>query len=479
MSREIIAEIYPWESRVAVVEDGRLAEVFWADEDENVGNIYKGRIKDILPGLSCAFVDIGLSKNAFLYAGDVVIPNSKKGINVLDVLKSGQEIMVQVKKEAFSEKGARVTCDITLPGRFLVLLPRQDEISISRKITHDARRAELRNMVEKIKPANVGLILRTACIEADDSDIVDELNELLKVWEEINDRFSRAKAPALIYEDIDVLERTLRDYLDGQTIKVTINNLKLRDRIYEYMQAKKSEISFLINFEEGDLFEKYGLERDIRKLLRKKAWLKSGGYLVFDETEAMTVIDVNSGKYTGKDNFEDTVYKLNMEAAVEIPRQLRLRSIGGIILIDFIDMKNKDNENQVVATLKKELAKDKAHTRIMGITGLGFLEMTRKKSRYGVSEFFTDDCVACNGRGRTINHFALACEIKRKLANMGYVESEEITCETNPTLLQYIENDHSNLAYIQKRTGKQVRLIANSSLGMSEYYINTNSSKST
>ncbi|NLB88372.1 MAG: Rne/Rng family ribonuclease [Syntrophomonadaceae bacterium] len=473
MSREIIAEVYPWESRVAVVEDGRLAEVFWADKDENVGNIYKGRIKDILPGLSCAFVDIGLSKNAFLYAGDVVFPNVRKGINVLDMLKSGQEIMVQVKKEAFSEKGARVTCDITLPGHFLVLLPLQKEISISRKITIDERRKELKNLVEEHKPSDIGVIVRTACLEADDGEIIAELNQLLNVWQDIQDRFNKAKAPALIYEDIDVLERTLRDYLDGTTLKITINNLKLRDRIIDYMKAKKANINYTIKYEEGDLFEKYGLEKDIRKLLRRKVWLKNGGYLIFDETEAMTVIDVNSGKYTGKNDFEDTVYKLNMEAAVEIPRQLRLRSIGGIILIDFIDMKNKENEAEVIATLKRELAKDKAHTRIMGITGLGFLEMTRKKSRYGVSEFFTDDCVTCNGRGRTINHFALSCEIKRKLANMGYLESDEIICEANPVLLQFLENDPKNMAYIERRTGKKIKLVANPALGINEYHIKT------
>ncbi|NLJ71577.1 MAG: ribonuclease E/G, partial [Syntrophomonadaceae bacterium] len=248
MNREIIAEIYPWESRVAVVEDGRLAEVFWANEDENVGNIYRGKVKDVLPGLSCVFVDIGLNKNAFLYAGDIVVANGKKGINVLDLMKSGQEIMVQVKKEAFSEKGARVTGEITLPGRFLVLLPTQKDISISRKITIDERREDLRNLIMGVKPEDMGVILRTACLEADDDEIIEELNDLLSAWQEILNRYDNAKAPALIYEDIDVLERTLRDYLDGQTLKVTINNLKLRDRICNYMKANPRDFNFTINF---------------------------------------------------------------------------------------------------------------------------------------------------------------------------------------------------------------------------------------
>ena len=473
MEREIIAEIYPWESRVAIVEDSRLVEVFWADQDENVGNIYKGKVKDILPGLSCAFVDIGLSKNAFLYAGDVMFPEVKRSSNGLDLLKSGQDIMVQVKKEAFSEKGARVTGNLTIPGHFIVLLPCQSEVSISRKLTDDERREHLRHLLEKHKPVEMGIILRTACQEAEDDEILDELQELLQVWEEINRRYERMRAPSLIYEDIDVLERTLRDYLDGDIRRVVINNEKLKEKITNYMDKKKFNFNFIVQYEEGDLFEKYGLEKDVRRTLRRKVWLRNGGYLIIDETEAMTVIDVNSGKYTGKDNFEETVFKLNLEAAVEIPRQLRLRSLGGIILIDFIDMKKKENVDKTISVLKKELAKDKAHTRIIGMTGLGFLEMTRKKSRYGVSEFFTDECANCNGRGRMINLFALSCEVKRKLANMGYTENEEIICEANPRLLEYIHNDEKNLGYIEKRTQKKIKLLANPELPLVDYKIYT------
>lgn len=477
MKREIIAEVYPWESRVAIVEDGHLAEVFWADQDERVGNIYKGRVKDVLPGLSCVFVDIGLAKNAFLYAGDIMIPGGKKGINPLNLINSGQDILVQVKKEAFSEKGARVTGDITIPGHFLVLLPFQKDVSISRKIVDDDRRSHLRKLIAQNNPANTGLIVRTACTNANDQEIIEEFNELLEVWKDIQGSFQKLKAPYLLYEDIDVVERTLRDYLDGKISQVIINNYKLKEKIISFLKKKKMTTNFVVRYEEGDLFEKYGLEKDIRRSLRRKVWLKNGGYLIFDQTEAMTVIDVNSGKYTGKDNFEETVYRLNLEAAVEIPRQLRLRSIGGIVLIDFIDMKDKNNQENVINIFKEEMEKDKAHTRIMGITGLGFLEMTRKKSRYGISEFFTEDCPVCNGRGRIINSFALACEIKRKLANMGYAESDEIICEAHPHLLQYIANDEKNLNYIQKRTGKTIRLVENSSMAPTGYNISTGTSK--
>ncbi len=475
MIREIIAEVYPWESRVGIVEDGRLAEVFWADQSENVGNIYKGRVKDVLPGLSCAFIDIGLVKNAFLYAGDVVLPGSKKGINAFDLLKSGQDIMVQVKKEAFAEKGARVTGDLTIPGRFLVLLPYQNEVSISRKITDDERRTHLRTIIEEHKPHGTGIILRTACLEAEDQEILRDLQKLIQAWEEVNQRYNNHRAASLIYEDIDVLERTLRDYLDCSISRVVINNPRLRERIVSYIEKQKAISGINVEFQEGDLFEKYGLEKDIRRSLRRKVWLKSGGYLIFDNTEAMTVIDVNSGKFTGKCDFEETIFKINTEAALEIPRQLRLRSLGGIILIDFIDMKDKSNEDEVINSLRQELEKDKAHTRIIGMTGLGFLEMTRKKSRYGVVEFFTDECNTCNGKGHTINLLALSCEVKTKLANMGYVESEEISCEAHPRFIKLIKDDEKNLNYIEKRTGKKIKLIANPNLNLTEYNINARS----
>ncbi|SHG72366.1 RNAse G [Thermosyntropha lipolytica DSM 11003] len=476
MNREIFVEIYPWESRVGVVEDGRLVEVFWANEEENVGNIYKGKVKDVLPGLSCVFVDIGLSKNAFLYAGDIVVEGKKAGLNVFQIIKTGQEVMVQVKKEAFSEKGARVTCDISLPGHLLVLLPFQSGISISRKITDDEVRKRLKAIVEENNPQNMGVIVRTACREAEEGDIKSELESLYGVWDDIRKRYERAKAPCLIYEDIDVLDRTLRDYLDGSTRRVVINNPKLKEKVADFI-SKKAHVNILVQYEEGDLFAKYGLDKDIRKALKRKVWLKSGGYLIIDETEAMTVIDVNSGKYTGKDNFYETIFKLNLEAAQEIPRQLRLRSIGGIILIDFVDMEDKKHEKEVLEVLRSELAKDKAHTRIIGMTGLGFLEMTRKKSRYGISEFFTQDCHACGGRGRRINNFALACEIKRKLTHMGYLESPFIVCEAHPELLQFVANDESNLAYIEKKSGKKIKLVANSDLPLYEYRIYASSEK--
>lgn len=471
MVRDIIAEVYPWEARVAIVEEDRLVEVFWAEQEENVGNIYKGRIKDVIPGLSCAFIDIGLAKNAFLFAGDLARVSAHKGASIADVLKSGQEIMVQVKKEAFAEKGARVTGDITIPGHFLVLLPFQNDISVSRKIIDDHRREHLRRLIEKNKPERVGVILRTACLEAEDQEIMGELGRLLEVWKTLKSQYDRNKAPALIYEDVNILDRALRDYLDVDIRRIIVNSRRIQDKILRFLKNRGVSQALNVQYEKGDLFEKYGLEKDIRKALRRKVWLKSGGYLIFDSTEAMTVIDVNSGKFTGKEDFEDTVRRLNLEAALEIPRQLRLRSIGGIILIDFIDMKDKANQQQVVATLQMELDKDKVHSRIIGFTGLGFLEMTRKKSRYGIAQMFNDECPYCNGRGHTINILSLASQVKRQLANLGYLENSEIVAELHPHLLDFIMKDDKNLAYIERVTGKSIKLVANQGLKLEEYRI--------
>ncbi|MDD4801795.1 MAG: Rne/Rng family ribonuclease [Syntrophomonas sp.] len=471
--RDIIAEVYPWESRVAIVEDDRLVEILWADQQENVGNVYKGRVKDVIPGLSCAFIDIGMSKNAFLHLGDLARVSAHKGANIADVLKSGQDIMVQVKKEAFAEKGARVTGNLTIPGHFLVLLPFQQEVSISRKIVGDERREHLRRLIEHDKPERVGIILRTACLEADDCEIMGEMHKLIEIWQDIKNRYDKMKATQMIYEDVDVIERALRDYIDGDVRHIIVNNLKLKNRVEQFIADQDAGYSASVKFIEGDLFEKHNLEKDIRKALRRKVWLKSGGYLIFDATEAMTVIDVNSGKFTGKNDFEETIYRINVEAAAEIPRQLRLRSLGGIILIDFIDMKEKQNEADVIAVLRQELEKDKVHSRIIGMTGLGFLEMTRKKSRHGIAQIYNDECRNCHGSGYTINIVSLASEIKRKLANMGYLENDAILCELHPRLMECITDDDNCLGYIRKETGKEIRLVPNNKLNLDDYKISS------
>jgi ribonuclease G len=450
---------------VAVLEDERLVEIFWTERQDHVGKVYKAQVKDVLPGLSCAFVDIGMEKNAFLYFGDVVggkdLPNAG--------LKSGQVIMVQVKKEAFSEKGARVTGFITLPGHFLVLLPFQEGLMVSRKIEDPQIRGELCELVQEHMPPGMGLIFRTACIRTEHEEIVKELKQLLSLWSGIDDSYNRRRAPCIVYEDMDVLLKTLRDYLDQDTNKVVINDIRLFERVDQYRTVMNLGLDFKLMYEAGGLFEKYGLDQEMIRSMRRKIWLKSGGYLVFDQTEAMTVIDINTGKFVGKNDFAETIFTVNAEAALEIPRQIRLRGLGGIILVDFIDMKDKVHAEKVLAIFKNELGKDKAHTKVFGFTQLGFLEMTRRKSRYGLADVFADECTHCRGYGRMANVVAHNYELKSKLINTGYLEGETIVCLAHPDVVESVEKDKADLIYISQALHKKIRLVKQPSLRRGDY----------
>ncbi len=456
MDRQIVIEVYPWETRVGITEDGKLVEVFWENPDSKVGKIYKGVIKDVVKGLSCAFVDLGLNRTAFLYSREN--ERSREKAASIYELKKGQTVLVQVKKEAVAEKGAVVTQDISIPGRYLVLLPNQEGVSISRKITCESRRQELKNLLMAYKPQDVGVIVRTNSAFISDEEIVGELGELLSLWEKIIDRYKKSGGPGVLYEDLGIIECSLREYLDVNTKVVLINHYEEKLRLAELLREKHPEFAFLLKYEEGDLFQKYGLEKELKTALGRRVWLRHGGYLVIDETEALTVIDVNSGKYASNLEFEETVLKTNLDAAVEIPRQLRLRRIGGIILIDFIDMKRHEHREEVLRRLQAELSKDKAHTRIMGFTRLGILEMTRQKSRHRLRQMFTDRCSCCRGEGFVLTAASIANEIRRKLVGMDYVLANTITCRANPEVVRELSRDKASMSYIEKRLGKSIVL---------------------
>jgi ribonuclease G len=273
---------------------------------------------------------------------------------------------------------------------------------------------------------------------------------------------------------MDFFERILRDYLDNEVSKVVVNDEKLLTKVTDYVNDKNYGRKVEISFESGALFEIYNLEKHIRRAIRRQVWMKSGGYLVFDETEAMTIVDVNSGKFTGNKDFSATVFQLNCEAAIEIPRQLRLRSIGGIILIDFISMKDSAQEQEIMKIFRIELEKDKAHTKIIGMTGLGFLEMTRRKSRYGVLDFFSKECPACNGRGRTFNISAVTSDIKRKLFSLDHWETSEIICEVNPRLQKLFAQDEKHFQYLEEHLGKRIKIKYNNDIEITSYKIYAN-----
>ncbi len=452
------------------MEDGKLTEVFWENPEATVGKICKGIVRDVIPGLSCVFVDIGQERNAFLHVGDTTVFKANRGARVQDVLKSGQEIMVQVKKEALAEKGARLTQEMSIPGRYLVLLPHHDRVSISRKITDSQQREELKQLLEEARPAGIGVIVRTVAVEAPAEEIVGELQRLVNTWLTVTEKFHTVGKPGVIYEDQKVVVRILRDYLNNETAAVIVNHAEWKETIQRLLESKPA-CPLRVKYEPGDLFARYGLDKELKRALKRRVWLKNGGYIIVDETEAMTVIDVNSGKFTGRSELEQTVVRTNLDAAREIPRQLRLRRIGGIILVDFIDMKEKEHQEQVIQCLRDELQKDKEHTRILGLTRLGLLEMTRKKSRYGLTDLFTDECAVCHGRGQTASVAAVANEIRRKLINLEHLQAQVITCHVNPEVARHLRKDENWLQFIEARLDKSIELIEESNYSPLEYEI--------
>ncbi|MGE5396291.1 MAG: Rne/Rng family ribonuclease [Chitinophagales bacterium] len=458
MERQLIIEDYPWETRIAVMEDSRLVELLSEEGDDRVGNIYKARVKDILPGLSCAFVDLGSQKNAFLYQGDL----AGRTTDIRDVLSRNQELLVQVKKEEVPGKGARVTTNITLPGHYLVLLPGGSEVSISRKIQNSEVKEELRSYIKEIKPDGFGLILRTAGALATAGDLEEEIEELMGLWQEINSLQKETSAPALVYRDLDIVQRVLRDYIDGFTTSITVNSEERADFIRTILAEDPAARGTKI-YTNAFPFEEMGIEKEIMRIIKPRIWLKSGGFLVIEETEAMTVIDVNSGRYTGKTELKDTVLKTNLEAAVEIPRQLRLRAIGGIILIDFIDMKDKNDGEEVIRVLQENLAGDKSRTRVMGLTRLGLVEMTRKKSRASMANMMCRQCLDCGGRGLILDSKHITNGLLRALNGLAHRIEPVINVEVTPDLMDHL-HENRYLIDLRNRLGKEINLISNPDL---------------
>jgi len=425
--KHILIQAEEGETLVAVLENGQLVEVYVerGTEQRLVGNIYKGRVENVLPGMQAAFVNIGLERNAFLYVEDALKQQrgSREGTDAKEkaeysigrILREGQEVIVQVVKEPIGTKGARVTTHITLPGRYLVLMPTVDYVGVSRRIESERERERLRRLAEAVKPGGMGLIVRTVAEGVGEEQLRREAEGLGQLWRKIVSRAYQKGAPLLIHRDLELVQRILRDLYSEEVDRITVNQQWLYERAGEfisYLQPGQKPRLFL---ETGDLLEKYGVEGEIEKALKRKVWLRSGGYLVIDQMEALTAIDVNTGKYVGSTTLADTVLKTNLEAAVEIARQLRLRNIGGIIIIDFIDMENPDDQAQVVAALEEELKKDKTRARIMGLTQLGLVEMTRKKVQQGLDSLLQRSCPYCEGRGKVLSEETVSRRALKKL----------------------------------------------------------------
>jgi ribonuclease G len=468
-------------TRVAVVESGVLSEIHLepARERRIVGNIYKARVMRVLPGMNAAFVDAGLERTGFLYATDVTgrrgfedAPAEEEestqeradrtDVRIETLVREGQDILVQVAKEPIGSKGARLTCQFSMPGVLGVLMPTVDHVGISRRIEDPEERQRLRDIGDAVRPAGVGLILRTVAEGRSADEIRSEVQFLHQIWTQVKQGADAVDAPALLHEDMHLLLRTARDLICRRFDRLVV------DSEDGYRQVKNFVARFLPSFAprvehytgRESLFEHFGIEYEIARAVQRKVWLKSGGYIVLDRTEAFTAVDVNSGKFTGKNDPEETILKTNMEAAVEIAYQLRLRNIGGIIVIDFIDMKEKENRHQVHSTLVEELRKDYARARVLPMSDLGLVEMTRKRVAESVMTRLTEPCFYCEGKGYLKSPDMIVHMLMDKLRKeMAASRAKTLHAHANPRICQMLmENCGPALEKLEKRQKKTIVL---------------------
>lgn len=472
MSKDILADVDRDQIRIGVLEDRQLVEYYVERtyDERVIGNIYKGKVANVLPGIQAAFVDIGLEKNAFLYIGDL---NSFKQnsededvfdviakTSIKDILHVGQEVLVQVVKESMGTKGARVSMNITLPGRYLVLMPTVDYVGISRRIESEAERQRLKSLAEEIRPPHMGVIVRTVAEGKDIDELNSDMEYLKRLWDNIRKKQKGGKAPRLIYKDMNLLARIVRDIFTPEVNKFYVNTSygyeKVRELASCISPSLKDRVSLYMGQE--DIFEYFNIESDVQRALERKIWLKSGGYIVIDHTEALTAIDVNTGKFVGSIDLEDTVVKTNLEAAREIAKQLRLRDIGGIIIIDFIDMNSQEHKKMVIETLEAELKKDRTKAHVLGITNLGLVEMTRKKVRQSLDEVLEKVCPYCEGRGRILSEDTMAKKVEREISRIFRTRrGEAILIEVHPSVAAVaIGAGGSRLSQLEQRYGKYI-----------------------
>jgi len=428
------------ETRVGVQEGNLLTELYLERHRHRsiVGSVYKGLVTNVLPGMQAAFVDIGLAKDAFLYAGDYTtnlgdvagemlaaaedgdgdadvdleveeLEPRRESAPIEDLLHKGQTVLVQVSKESLGTKGARITSFISLPGRYLVYMPQARHIGVSRRIRDDRERERLRAALRSVNLPPGGFILRTNAEGKTESEFAADVEFLTRLWAQIQARFDQASAPAVLHEEGDLTFRVVRDLFSPEVDEFVVDSREVYDKCTSYVEALVPALRERVRLwtEPTPIFEALGIEKDIEKALRRRVWLKSGGYIVIDHTEALVSIDVNTGKYVGKRDFEQTVLKINLEAVGEVVRQIRLRDLGGIIIIDFIDMESAEHREQVYRALKRALAEDKARTNVLEISELGLVEMTRKRVSEGLVEAFSETCPTCNGRGFIVDESLL------------------------------------------------------------------------
>ena len=454
LSTEILISSDPWENRVAILEDGALSEIYIEREEKVIGSIYKGKVQNVLPGMGASFVDIGLGRNAFLYVddinktplniGDVEITSGRSGWTISEKVNRGDDVLVQIVKEPRGLKGARISTNISLPGRYLILMPTGKYSGVSRKIDSADERNRLKSVMKRIRPEGMATVVRTAAAGVSEAELIADLGVLIRMWHGILETFKRAASPSLLHKDMNLVFKAARDFVTADVDRVLIDDAEEYRKVREFLQLLGPQyLDRVEHYNSGRaLFKDFKIDDELAKLMRPKINLPSGGSIVIETTEALTVIDVNSGKFTGGKNLEDTIVKTNIEAAAEIARQVRLRDIGGIIVCDFIDMNSEGARNKVIKTLEDGLRRDRTRATIQSFSNLGLLEFTRKRVGRDLASQLRSSCPTCSGMGSVLSSQTVAIETFRKIRAAHQHNGEHhhpVQVDTYPTVAAQME----------------------------------------
>jgi len=482
MSEEILVNVTPRETRIAVVENGVLQEVFIERTAKRglVGNIYKGCVSRVLPGMQAAFVDIGLERAAFLHASDIVVPEEiaseeQRSESITEMVREGQEVLVQVVKDPLGTKGARLTTQVSIPSRYLVFMPGATNIGVSQKIEDELERNRLKEIVSGFIAENGAgsFIVRTAAEGTDGEALEADTHFLEKLWRGIQERLPSTQRGSAVHEDLPLTLRTLRDMMGADVEKVRIDSRTSYEQMVKFAEKYVPEVRDRVEYYPGErpIFDLYAIEDEIHRALERKVQLKSGGYLIIDQTEAMTTVDVNTGAYVGHRNLEETIFKTNLEAAQSIARQLRLRNLGGIIIIDFIDMQGEEHKLQVLRALEKSLTKDHARNHICEVSPLGLVEMTRKRTRESLEHVLCKPCPSCSGRGSLKTAQTVCYEVFREIIR----EARQFDAKTFLVLASQdvvdlmLDEESTSLAELESFIGKPIKFQVGTSYTQEHY----------
>jgi ribonuclease G len=493
---EIVINVAINETRIAILEESRLVEL-WVERPEKermVGHIYKGVVTSVLPGMQAAFVDIDLPKRAFLHVSDVAdsaiefsslldMPDEEeflrkprgRGVPIQSILQKGQEILVQVIKEQIGTKGPRVTSQISIPGRFLVLIPSEEHVGVSRKIEAWSERKRLKKLVVGLRPEGFGLIVRTIGKGKTEKEFQQDIDNLQRTWRRIKERAAKTKAPALVHREMGITSSLIRDLFTEDIDHLVLDSEKEYDEIISYLKVVSPNLCSRVELYEDStpIFDAHHIESEIDKTFHRKVWLKKGGYIVIDHTEALVTIDVNTGRYVGKGNQAETVLRTNLEAANEIARQLRLRDIGGIIVVDFIDMEDSQHRRRVLSELKKTLKRDRSKNSVSEMSEFGLVEMTRQRVRPSLIHTFSDVCPTCDGTGRVISIMTVVTRIDRWLKRAKVSSKEKkLLLVIHPLVREFLlKNREEQLAKLRRQYRFRIQVEGDSTLNVDQYRI--------